>query len=225
MAKAMSTKKAAVKIAANAGAKSAKKAESIRIVEPRIREAVITIGQLSPLIVHNWSAEAKTKIRAKQAQEETGPRGKRDPEREYLSARYLNKRGQECILSRAVKKALVRAATFSDALKAHVQGAVFVIGELIPIDYDAVTMREDTVRLAGPGGSADLRYRPEYAGWSAKVPVHFDEGILSLEQVVNLFKRAGFSVGIGDWRVEKSGEFGRFDVLSIAAKPSRAKAA
>jgi hypothetical protein len=36
--------------------------------------------------------------------------------------------------------------------------------------------------------------------------------MISDEQIVNLFWRAGYQVGIGDWRPEKNGDFGRFTV-------------
>ena len=42
--------------------------------------------------------------------------------------------------------------------------------------------------------------------------VKFNAALLSAEQVVNLFQTAGFAVGIGDWRPERNGLFGRFHV-------------
>jgi len=48
--------------------------------------------------------------------------------------------------------------------------------------------------------------------WSIRIPLQVDEGNLSLQNVIDLITRAGFSVGIGEWRPEKGGEFGRFEV-------------
>jgi hypothetical protein len=71
-------------------------------------------------------------------------------------------------------------------------------------------MREDVVRIGK--GSTDLRYRAELLGWEADVKVKFNADVLSAEQVVNLLKISGFSVGLGEWRPQKSGEYGTFDV-------------
>lgn len=222
MAKPMTAEKATKKLTANAeevvkteGAKTAKKAEKINILRPKIRNLAVTVTGMSPLLSHNWSERQKEAMRKKHAQEATERKQKRDPEAEYLAARYVNKRGEDCILARAVKKAMVNAGGFVDAYKSHIRGAVFVLGELIPIKCKERVQREDVVRLAGQQRPADLRYRPEYREWTAAIPMQFDEGILSAEQVVNLLERAGFSIGIGDWRVECNGDFGRFGVSSV----------
>ena len=72
------------------------------------------------------------------------------------------------------------------------------------------SMRTDVVRLKN--GSADLRYRPELMNWSAILRITYDNGLISPSQIASLFYRAGYSVGVGDWRPERDGDFGRFTI-------------
>ncbi|GAF67348.1 unnamed protein product, partial [marine sediment metagenome] len=94
------------------------------------------------------------------------------------------------------------------------RGALFVQathGDLVEI-IGSHKMREDIVRVAN--GAADIRYRAEYPVWSATLNIRFNAGIISEEEVVQIFSAAGFSCGIGEWRPEKSatGSYGLWDL-------------
>jgi hypothetical protein len=61
-------------------------------------------------------------------------------------------------------------------------------------------------------GQTDLRYRPEFRAWKFVVTCDVDSDALTEADVINLVNRAGFGVGIGEWRPEKGGEYGRFAI-------------
>ena len=42
--------------------------------------------------------------------------------------------------------------------------------------------------------------------------IDYDEEMMQIDTIINLLNRAGFGVGIGEWRPEKDGQFGRFRV-------------
>lgn len=74
-------------------------------------------------------------------------------------------------------------------------------------------MRTDTVRIGSFGSKvADLRYRPMYVGWSVTLTIEFNVHAISAEWIAYLLNVAGFAVGVGEWRPEKSGTFGMFEV-------------
>lgn len=73
-------------------------------------------------------------------------------------------------------------------------------------------MREDVTRVGM--GVADLRYRGQFDPWGARVRVEINTAVISAEQVVNLFALAGFAVGVGEWRPERDGGYGRFRIAS-----------
>jgi hypothetical protein len=72
-------------------------------------------------------------------------------------------------------------------------------------------MREDMVRLMG-GGASDLRYRGQVKDWTMEFIVKWNGGMFSASQVLNLIQYAGFSSGLGEWRMERSGTFGAFEL-------------
>ena len=42
----------------------------------------------------------------------------------------------------------------------------------------------------------------------------FNADVISLDSLITLINLGGFACGIGDWRMEKSGQFGMFEVDS-----------
>jgi hypothetical protein len=56
-----------------------------------------------------------------------------------------------------------------------------------------------------------ILYRGEYAkGWTAEFSVIYKKDNVSLEQIIQMINLGGFDVGIGEWRVEKGGNYGMF---------------
>jgi hypothetical protein len=70
-------------------------------------------------------------------------------------------------------------------------------------------MREDPVRNST--GVADLRYRPSFWPWRARLQVVFIRSQFNLESLIALVD-AGGNVGVGEWRPE----FGTFKVADDA---------
>lgn len=74
---------------------------------------------------------------------------------------------------------------------------------------------EDMVKV-GPSKVADLRYRPAFKDWSTELEIDLIEtGTFKLEDIVNAFELGGFMNGVGEWRIEKDGEFGCFHVAEV----------
>lgn len=94
------------------------------------------------------------------------------------------------------------------------RGAYFITseyGELAEIKGDKPMIREDTVKVGM--GSSDLRYRPIFKNWHCDLTLTVDKGYgLSMDDVVNVINAGGSGVGIGEWRPERDGIFGRYHV-------------
>lgn len=183
----------------------------------------VMIEGTSPLIVHAWSQKALKEILAKQRKHAKGGREVREPEREYLDARYKDIEGDDAILAAAVKNAMVTSVSSVEGMtKVSARQSFFVTGwpdkERPKIIFDKKVdgkLREDMVRLGGPSNPADLRFRPCYYDWKCQLYIQFNALVISKEQVVNLLALAGFSVGLHEWRVERDGDFGKFEVIQV----------
>ena len=188
--------------------------EVITLTPPRVETLHVEVVGTSPLICHRWSDSMRDQIRAKQTKAATRAREAKDPDRDYRESLYPLAAGGFGFPAVAFKAAAVRAGTYADMKMTFLRGAFHVEGELVPLTGEP-SMREDMVRLQG--STADIRYRGQFVEWSAKVPVLLNVAALSIEQLANLFVLAGFAVGVGDWRPEKNGQYGRFEVAGIQA--------
>jgi len=183
----------------------------VEIPRPDIKVIKVRIESLSPLICHAWSDKARKMMLDKQTQKARTGREVKDPEQDYQRSLYEMPGGGYGFPASAFKNAMVRAGTYTGDKMTYLRGAYFVLGEMVKID-GTPRRREDMVRVAN--GAADIRYRAEFPDWSAVLEIQLNARAISTEQVVNLVSVAGFSVGIGDWRPEKDGSYGRFRVAA-----------
>jgi hypothetical protein len=65
-------------------------------------------------------------------------------------------------------------------------------------------------------GVIDLRSRPMYKKWGARLNIRYDAGMLSDADIVNLISRVGMQVGIGEGRPDSKQSaglgFGLFEI-------------
>jgi len=207
------------------------KEQTISVPEPSITTVKLMLVGTNSIIQHKWSEKAKRQILEKQQKKAEKKKEIRDPTAEFESSLYIFEKGKFKyaeggfpmevkftgkfgIPSVWIKKAIVDSCRNVNGLPMTIaRGSVFVKSvkdDMIPVTYDRLVMREDMVRIGL--GSSDLRYRGELQGWSANVELVINSDVLSVEQVLNLVKIAGFSCGLGEWRPQRSGDFGTFEV-------------
>ncbi len=187
----------------------------------------------TPLIVHAWSEKAKRMmLEAQTKATKTKAREARDPYDDFISSLYWITEKPESTpeaFEQAVKngakwgfpansiKIAGNAAAYRNGWvknQMQLRGAYFLrseYGDLAEIEGCVPIMREDMVRVGM--GSADLRYRGEFQNWSMSMILEYNaSGEVTLEQIINVINAGGYSVGIGEWRPEKDGSFGRFHI-------------
>ena len=219
----------------------AKKVAQPKVVEIHdIHKVVVpvTIQGTSPLIVNNFNEKSLQEIEDQRSldADQKRERKKADrppviPEERFQLARILDDKKRDCVHAYWIKASFVSACKYPDVSIAStkLRGAVFVLGDLLPIQfsgekmkgegpYGRPVMRRDTVRVGRFGNKQpDLRYRPMYENWSIDLEIEYEPALISLRELHHLIRRAGTSVGLCEWRPEKSpaGIFGRFDLKGV----------
>lgn len=214
----------------------AKKAEQelIQIVPLDIKRVKVRIVGDSPLIVHAWSEKAKkmmldtqmgvTKTKAREVKNPiedfiTSMYWLTDIPTEYTEEAFFNavKNGAKWgFPTGAIKQAANSAAYRLKWVKNQMElrGAYFLkseYGDMAEIKGSTPEMREDMVKVGL--GSADIRYRGVFKEWSMDLILEYNaSGGMKLEQIMNCINAGGYCVGIGEWRPERDGDFGKFHI-------------
>lgn len=188
--------------------------EVIHLPELKQRKVIIRVVGTSSLITHPFGKKALKMIEDKQqGKAKSSKHDVRDPEQEYLDSMYICEDGSYGFPAIGFKGAVVTAANDAGIQKVLARRAFHVVGgELVKIESEP-SMRTDRVTIGM--GTTDVRYRAEFKEWSANIPIIFNEGVISLEQLINLFRIAGFGVGIGEWRPERNGIHGTWEVAGV----------
>lgn len=193
--------------------------------EFRLRDGIVKIEGVTPLLMNRFGEKAMSDMEAAQTGAAKLKKEPRDPDRDFREALHVISGDRfgplENIVygfpATAMAKAIVSAGQrFADEVGTKLRGAFSIPVELIQIDAMPPTRRTDYVRLSGINRTASLAYRPQFFPWSMEVPVKFNEGYITLDQLLNLVRLAGFSVGIGCWRTENKGTMGQFVIKGYA---------
>jgi len=193
---------------------------TISLTRIRREIAEIEVRGTAPLIVHRWSEKARQMMLDAQ-QGKKNPKQPKDPNVDFETSMYRFEDGGHGFPIMAFKSATVKggARLFGKAVKmtelrqlcTFLSDGLCTDGtQLTRIISDAPIMREDMVRVGM--GTADIRYRAEYRNWSAVLRIEYVPSVIDLSSVVALVD-AGGTNGIGEWRPEKSGSYGTFEVV------------
>lgn len=185
-----------------------------------------TIEGIAPLLMHNRAVM----VHQAEAANAAGNRGKKyipGAEEEARWGEYRLPTGELYLPALNVQRAMVEAAkqfrvkgkrtTYKTTTAAAVTApddAAFILrdGNGEPLtDYEIDVRRVVVMR------AAVMRARPKIpAPWYAEISMGLDAGLLPPEMVLTILMTAGAQVGMGDYRPERGGPFGRFNVLSFA---------
>lgn len=221
-----------------------KKNEVVEIRPLEIKQTKIRIVGDTPLIVHAWSEKAKRMmLEAQQGKKQGKQKPIRSPLDDFIQAAYwLTPKpdypdgADDDTITAAFDKAVedgarwgfpvtaIKQATAAAAYRLNwvknqmgIRGALFFESDesgLVEIKGSVPVIREDMVKVGM--GTADLRYRPQFNNWYIDLDVKYNECLgISWENMLNAINAAGFVCGLGEWRPERDGDFGRFHVEAI----------
>lgn len=212
------------------------KTELITIKPIEMNTVEITLRGDTPLIMHAWSEKAKRMmLDAQQGKSKGKQKELKNPIDDFINSMYwltpMPKESTEEAFEEAIsngakfgfpvtafKQAAISAAYRMGWVKDKMglRGAFFIesdYGDMLEIKSDPPIMREDMVKIGM--GTADIRYRGEFRNWSTTFRLKYNvNGPFSLENIINIINAGGILCGIGEWRPERDGDFGRYSIVT-----------
>ncbi len=217
------------------------KKELVEIKPLEMKTVKLTLVGDTPLIMHKWSEKAKKEmLDSFQGKSKGKKKDPKNPVAEFVTSMYWldgkEPKNVYGLSEEACEKAFVEAiqsgarfgfpaTAFKKAAcsaayrlgwskdKVSLYGAFFIDGDendMVGIQADVPIMREDPVKVSM---SSDLRYRGEFRNWSAELTLRYiSNGQYSLDNILTMLNAGGFTCGVGEWRVERGGQYGMFHV-------------
>jgi len=182
--------------------------------------AAITLGIIgkTPILPHRFADKARRQLllpgkRVNRAGLESMI--KHDVPHEYRQSLYKNRDTTTPAMFHLpggmIVKAMASAALdMSGATKAKTLRLISVSPQINLFGLPFLHMA--MVRQDGPGKVPDVRTRACFPDWACVVTIEFPAHAFSGREIFNLLAAAGHVAGFGDWRQERGGQMGKFEV-------------
>jgi hypothetical protein len=100
-----------------------------------------------------------------------------------------------------------------DALKLNTAGGVFqVVESMVPISHKGISIHEGWVKVPAKTGAPVLRFRGMLEKWSCTFSIRYNTGMINSTALAVIVETAGFANGLGDFRPQKNGHYGQFQI-------------
>lgn len=196
-----------------------KKSEASAEITPiKTRRISVCLVGTSPLIMHRFAFKAWQELLLPSPKKNNAERAstlKHDPLAEYQACLYKNRNPKSPTMFHIpfgmVHQSMTAAAidipgatrAAMERLTSIVSPDLYIYGE--PRIYTCMVRNSDMAR------TPDVRTRPIFPRWAIpSVEIEYKVDPLSDGQIINLLGAAGVIVGLGDWRPQKGGPFGKF---------------
>lgn len=182
---------------------------AITVNAPNIQTIVVAIRGLTQYVQHRFSEKQRKTMLDKQTDPTNRGKKTRDPknlDELYHAAMYKTEDGSHGIPASAFRNAMIDACRLAGLKMTEARMTVFVQHDGVDaVDGTPLVFIEgDPEPLVLPTrnqtGVADIRVRPRWREWGARVKVVYDADQINAESVVNLLHRAGLQVGVGEGR-------------------------
>jgi hypothetical protein len=202
-------------------AKKAKSEHGIIVNEIEVKWVTFFLLGTSPLITNRfqqkaWQELLLPSLAKNQAALEQSL--KHDPFAEFRGSVYKNRDAKSKAMvhfpSGAFHAAICDAALdMPGAKKAQIERLTKVVDVHIDL-FGIPNIFCAMVRNSDISRTPDVRTRAIFPEWAVKIRVQYVTAIITERSVANLTGAAGKIIGIGDWRSQKGGNFGSFDMVS-----------
>ena len=168
-----------------------------------------TIEGISPLLMHSFPLLPIEALEKKSVEEQA-----------ELSA-YQDENHKLFIPGINLQRALIAGAVFSKgkgrgSLQKQVAACVMITPDRLILANQSYIVDSRPVVIPATKGRV-LRHRPRFDKWGVSFDIEYDPNLLTADQVRRILDDTGSRVGLLDFRPERKGPFGRFQVISWQA--------
>ena len=183
-----------------------------------MKEIRVKITGTTPLICNRFTDEAQILASGSTRTATIGDKG--SPREQAVKKLYIGNDGKPMIPQPNMFRAFIDAGKFFKAGKSKV---TTMKSSLIPacLEIDGVEIpiaskegwEVDTraVRIPATGGRI-LAHRPKFNDWELEFTAYLDEEVMGLPLLREIIDAAGKRIGLGDFRPDCKGPFGKFVV-------------
>lgn len=191
----------------------------------------VKLRGIRPLIMHNGAASLdrrspasieKLEITRKRANNRTEADEERLRELECQTSIWYDDDGAPTVPTAAIRAAIETAARKLKQGPQVREG--MIVSEVTAFDYDRAALGK-TVEDLGKNAQFTVpvvvqrnrleRTRAKFDTWSLTFVLDAEDELVDRQQLETWLTIAGRRIGLGDWRPEKSGDYGRFEVDEI----------
>jgi hypothetical protein len=202
------------------------KETSVVISAPNFQSVDVLLQGTAPLVVERFSKKAE--LMAKMAEGKSAGskkvRDARDYDKEAEAARYRSEESWEGMNAAAFRAGMISACRLVGFKMTLAKLSTFVVADGfdlqdgIPLIRIYGSSETYTAHTRNATGVVDVRSRPMYREWAARLRVRFDSDQFTAQDVYNLISRVGLQVGIGAGRPDSKASagcgFGTFEIVS-----------
>lgn len=176
---------------------------------------IFKITGISALLQNNPASMAMSQT------EKVGIKKIDSPEEEAAKKVYRDEKGNFYILSDAFRASIIGKGGGASGRRIGKRSAISVCsGAIFSVEPRCILVDPETqkplkkyeidTRRVVVMGQGILRSRPMFPKWGTRLPFEIDTDFLTKEIVLELLNIAGKICGVGDYRPQKKGSFGRF---------------
>lgn len=193
-------------------------ATKVTIDPPKFETIEVSIRGVSPYVQNKFSRKARQQMMDKQRlgdqAKKSRKREAKDFEQTYKDAMHISRDGWSGIPAPSFRNALISACRIVGFKMTLAKLSVFIEADGFDADDGSPLVkihgkpRVHEAFVRNETGVADVRWRPMWEQWGAKVRIRYDSNQFSASDVVNLLHRAGMQVGIGEGRPDSKNSAG-----------------
>ena len=199
----------------------------ITIPAPKIDTVRIPIRGTAPYMQARMSAKARGILLGKMTADESitakrAPRKARDLDEDFRGAMHVSIEGWVGIPASAFRAACISACRLIGFKMTLAKLAIFVQADgydaldLTPLVKIEGTPEKHIAHVRNATGVIDMRVRPMWKEWSAVVHIDYDSDLFKASDIINLIRRVGVQVGLGEGRHDSRDStglgFGTFEI-------------